>query len=321
MHQKVLRLICILLVLVFNAVACTDQANSSEMSKSVLEVNGIQRIYYFYSPKAQLNKNIPLVLVFHGGQGNGLKVSQQTAFNDIADKQGFAVAYPNSIKYWNDGRNTTGTSKNDTDFVLKLIEHLVKTENIDQQRVYATGPSNGGMFTLRLACELSNDVAAFAPVIASFPVAYREKCKPGRPVPVMMINGTKDTFIPWDGGSIRKGAKRGVGGEVVPVPDTAEFWRKHNGCSETSKVTEIPDSDRNDGTTVKVVSYSDCSGSGSLEWVQVKGGGHTWPGTKLQKRPFVAKMMGAVSQDINASQMIWDFFKNYELPREVGGAK
>jgi polyhydroxybutyrate depolymerase len=314
MHSKVLSLVFILSVLVLNVTACASNVSSSEMQRSELEVDGNQRIYYFHAPKDRQSKAIPLVLVFHGGAGDGIKVSKQTAFNDVADRNGFAVVYPNSIEHWSDGRSTTGTSKNDTDFVLQLIDHLAKTENIDKQRVYATGPSNGGMFTLRLACELSDEIAAFAPVIASFPVPYRDKCKPSRPVPIMMINATKDTFIQWKGGSIKTG-RRGAGGEVIPVPDTADFWRQHNRCSGVPKITDLPDVDKDDGTTVKVVNYPDCSDASAFEWVQIYGGGHAWPGTNYQQGRFITKLMGISSRDINASEMIWDFFKHYELPR------
>jgi polyhydroxybutyrate depolymerase len=137
----------------------------------------------------------------------------------------------------------------------------------------------------------------------------------------MMINGTLDTFIQWNGGSIHKGAKRGAGGEVIPVPETARFWREHNSCSAHPTTKQLPDIDKDDGTTVKVLSYPDCKDPGSFLWVQVVGGGHTWPGTKLRKRPFVARLMGAVSQDIDASQMIWDFFKGYRLAQSGADIK
>jgi polyhydroxybutyrate depolymerase len=293
--------------------------SDSELSKRILEVGGVERVYYYHKPSNRPAGALPLVMVFHGGLGDGVKVSKQTDFNLIADKYGFAVVYPNSIDYWNDGRSTTGTSKNDTEFVLKMIDQLVKTENIDRQRVYATGVSNGGMFTLRLACELSDKIAAYAPVIASFPVSYHDKCAPGRAVPIMMINGTKDKLIQWQGGTIHKGAKHGAGGEVIPVPKTAEFWREHNKCAADPQVTDLPDVDRNDESSVKVVSYSGCAVSSAFEWVQVEGGGHTWPGSQLSKPAFAARLVGAVNKDINASQMIWEFFDKYKLPNPSDG--
>jgi polyhydroxybutyrate depolymerase len=201
----------------------------------------------FFTPGTQ---PIPLVLAFHGGQGNGLKFSQQTGLNQVADKNGFAVVYPDSIEYWNDGRDTTSSNVDDVGFVRELIDHLAKTKNIDRKQVYATGASNGGMMTLRLACEVSDQIAAFAPVIASLPVAYRDKCKPVRPVAIMMTNGTTDSFMPWAGGTIRSGRGKGAGGNVIPVPDTVEFWRQHNGCSMNPQVEPLPDGDKRDGTPV-----------------------------------------------------------------------
>ncbi|MCI0505774.1 MAG: hydrolase [Gammaproteobacteria bacterium] len=320
MRFKVRHLSVFLLAITLTFLVFASKSSDSELSKHILEIGGVERIYYFHMPPGQPTEARPLVMVFHGGLGDGVKVSKQTDFNRIADKYGFAVVYPNSIEYWNDGRSTTGTSKNDTAFVLQLMNHLVKTENVDRNRIYATGVSNGGMFTLRLACELSDKIAAFAPVIASFPVSYHDKCEPGRAVPMMMINGTKDKLIQWKGGTIHKGAKHGAGGEVIPVPKTAEFWREHNKCAADPKVTDLPDVDKTDETTVKIVSYSGCAKASALEWVQVDGGGHTWPGSQLSKPAFVTRLVGAVSKDINASQLIWEFFNKYKLPNPSDGA-
>jgi polyhydroxybutyrate depolymerase len=280
-------------------------------SERHLVVNDVTRAYFLHEPPSANGHERPLVMVFHGGQGDGTRIARQTGFNRVADKGGFVVVYPNSLGYWNDGRSTTASSPDDLAFVRGLIDHLVKTEKVDRHRVYATGASNGGMFTLRLACEMSSEIAAFAPVIASFPVDYRGKCRPERPVPVLMVNGTSDAFIPWQGGAIKKGLFRGAGGEVVPVPETLEFWRRHNRCSPEPTVRPLPDLDKNDGTTVQVITYANCQGTSALRFIRIDGGGHTWPGSEYPPSGVAARLMGNTSRDINASEAIWDFFKDW----------
>lgn len=291
------------------------------LTESHLSVDGDSRGYYFYEPESLKGKTKPLVIVFHGGQGNGIKVARQSAFTRVADRHGFAVAFPNSMGYWNDGRATVGTDREDIDFVRSLIDHLVAEHHIDRSRVYATGVSNGGMFTLRLACEMSNTFAAFAPVAGSFPVSYYPHCKPDRPVPIMMFNGTADHFIQWAGGTILKGRHRGAGGEVIPVPKTVEFWRHNNGCAADPKVTDLPDVDKDDGTTVQVLTYGQCRDGDTVKLVKIEGGGHSWPGTESEPPFFIRRLMGPISHDINASEAMWAFFKHFRLPHGLSAGE
>jgi polyhydroxybutyrate depolymerase len=285
------------------------QGQPAALNEGHLRVNGVDRTYHLHVPPAAKGKKSPLLMVFHGGEGDGTKIARQTGFNRVADRWGVIVVYPDSLEYWNDGRSTIGTPRDDVGFVRQLIKHLVETENVDPQRVYATGASNGGNFTLRLACEMSTEIAAFAPVVASFPAEYWPRCKPQRPVPILMINGTSDTFIPWEGGAMRRGFRRGAGGEVVPVPTTLDFWAKNNACSPKPTVEKLPDRDRGDGTTVQVITYSNCRDASSVRMIRVDGGGHTWPGSEAR----AARLMGNTTRDIDASDEIWNFFKERRL--------
>jgi polyhydroxybutyrate depolymerase len=280
-----------------------------------LQVDGVERIYYFYAPptKGALK---PLVLIFHGGEGNAKRMARGTAFTRLAAYEGFAVAFPSAMGNWSDGRSVTGTGMNDVRFVRGMIDQLVHFDDIDRSRIYATGASNGGMFTLRLACEMSLEIAAFAPVVASFPVEYWSRCKPARAVPILMINGTADTFIRWEGGSIRYGMYRGLGGEVIPVPQTVEFWRQHNGCPDEPVPRHIKTRHVRDGTRISVLTYGGCRDDTVVELVKIEGGGHTWPDSR-DKRAGMARriLMGRISRKINGSETVWAFFKERSLPR------
>ncbi|MFQ5804597.1 MAG: alpha/beta hydrolase family esterase [Candidatus Methylomirabilales bacterium] len=300
--------------LVLAGLASNITAEGSGLEEATLSHGEVVRTYHVYTPSSHKgNDPIPLVIVFHGGLGNGLKIAKQTGFNAVAESAGFAAVYPDSLKYWNDGRDTTAAGVDDVAFVRVLIDHLVKGRNIDRQRVYATGASNGGMFTLRLACDMSDQVAAFAPVIASMPVAYTSRCKPKRPVAMMMINGTADGFIPWQGGVVRSGWMRGAGGNVISVPDTVAFWVKHNTCSAHASVESLPDVDKNDGATVEVWHYRGCQDGVVLKLVKIEGGGHTWPGSPVRIGPLLGRIVGNTSRDVNASEMIWNFFQGHRL--------
>ena len=288
-------------------------AHSGGLEQRSIEAGGRSRTWLYAPAPADAPAPVPLVMVFHGGQGDGRTIARQTRFHEVARREGFAVVYPDSVEYWQDGRATTGTGQYDIYLVRAIAARLVADEGIDPARIYATGASNGGMFTLRLACEASDLFAAVAPVIASFPVPYEAQCRPSRPVPVLMVNGTDDRLIQWRGGSIFKGARRGAGGEVVPVERTVAFWRQHNGCSAEASVEALPDRHPDDGTQVERIRYDGCAAGTGVELVKVVGGGHAWPSTSGGPPPKARRLVGNVSREYDASTGIWDFFEKFRL--------
>jgi len=295
---------------VFVAAIVALVANQSVGSvRRTITVGKDTRVYYVHRP-AKAPSLAPAVLVFHGGEGNGQRIASQTGFSAVADRNGFVVVYPEALDHWNDGRAETSKFGDDTAFVSALINDLVQRDGVDRSRVYATGASNGGMLTLRLACERSKEIAAFAAVAASFPVGYPARCKPSGPVPILLMHGTEDALIRWRGGTIPSGRLGGVGGSVVPVPDTLEFWLTHNQCSGIPNTTNLPDV-ANDGTTVSVLNYPECPPGGYVRYVKINGGGHTWPGGRAAP---IGNLAGRVSRDIDAGQLIWEFFRDYKLP-------
>ena len=276
--------------------------------------DGLKRNYLLYIPDSlKQESDTPLVLVFHGGFGSGTRIARRVGMNAIADKEKFIVAYPDGVdRHWNDGRSTTASGADDVSFILALIDHIKEMYKIDDNRIYATGLSNGGYLTTRLACESSDVIAAFAPVISTMPVPLNVNCKPGRPVPVMMINGKDDPLVPWDGGQLSSGKRMGgKGGEVISVPDTISFWRMYNNCTDDYKEKTLPDKDPDDGTRVKQKKYTECEAGAEVTLLTVIGGGHTWPGAP--ERPRMKKRTGNTSYDIDASEVIWEFFERHTL--------
>lgn len=306
MHRLIACLIMVIWVL--------PAAAGSGTGTDSLTVGGVERTFRIKRPAtaAPLGGH-PAVLVFHGGQGDGSKIAEQTDFDRVAADAGPIVVYPDSTGYWNDGRPETARGVDDVAFVRRLVEHLVQQEGADPKRIYATGASNGGMFTLRLACEAADLIAAAAPVIASFPEQYVSRCRPSRPIPVLMINGTEDRLIQWEGGPILQGRNRGAGGRVIPVIDTFRFWERNNACSGERRERSLPDADPADGTRVTRIMADGCASGAAAELLRVDGGGHTWPGSPLVQTGLLARLVGRVSRDLDASREIWAFFSSRRL--------
>jgi polyhydroxybutyrate depolymerase len=126
---------------------------------------------------------------------------------------------------------------------------------------------------------------------------------------MLIVHGSEDRLIRRGGGTIPSGWRAGVGGTVNPLPDTLEFWRKADGCQAQPDTKTLPDA-ADDATTVSVMQYQGCSAGAGVTFVDVVGGGHTWPGARVEP---LGRLAGRVSRDIDASQFIWDFFRAHRL--------
>jgi len=277
--------------------------------------DGLRRSYIVHiGASCDLSHPAPLVIVLHGGGGNGAGMVKLTGFNAVSDREGFIVVYPDGIdRHWNDGRGVEWYRAHtqdidDVGFISALIDELSRKLNIDAKRVYATGISNGGMMSYRLGCELSDRIAAIAAVAASLAVNKVKEWSPTRPIPVMIIAGTADPLVPWNGGDIRYGER--IYGTVLSVPETVEFWVEKNGCTARPVVRRLPDSDPADGTVVRREAYSGCKDGAEVVLYAVEGGGHTWAGG-LQYLP--ERIIGKTSREFSASEVIWQFFKQHSL--------
>jgi len=251
----------------------------------------------------------PLVVVLHGGGGTGRAVAQLTGFSALADSAGFVVVYPYAVNgHWNDGRNvpqfrSQRENVNDVGFIAALIDSLVEKLNVDPKRVYATGMSNGAIMCYRLAGELSEKIAAIAPVAGALAEPYAGTCRPSRPVSVLALNGTEDRLVPYEGGEVGLFAQRG---RVISVAKTIEFWVKANDCSAEPVVSWI-DADPNDGVRIKQEVYAGGRDGSEVILYTVVGGGHTWPAGAVRPRRF-----GRRAQDLDATRVIWEFCRRHQ---------
>ncbi len=273
-----------------------------------VRVGSHERSCVVHVPKGYDGRKVPLLIALHGNLGTGEKMRKLTssAFDRLAEKETFLVAYPNGVeKSWNDGRPVTPAGEKkvpDVEYISKLIDALSERYAVDTSRVFVTGMSNGAMFTNRLACELSDRIAGFAPVAGTMPEVTEKKCSPARPVSILIIHGSEDKYAPFRGGPTRKGG----GGMVLSADQTAAFWAEKSGCGTGPAERELQDAE-NDGTSVKKVEYGGCRGGAKVVLYSVKGAGHTWPGG-WQYLP--AMLVGKTSRDFDAAEVIWSFFKS-----------
>jgi len=285
-----------------------------DYSSSILS-GELQRTYSVHIGSSyDKTRPTPLLIVLHGGGGTGQGMNKLTNFNAIADRENFIVVYPDGFEnHWNDGRGVQRyraqtQNVDDVGFISTLIDHLSEKLNIDAKRVYVTGISNGAMMSHRLGCELSQKIAAIAPVAGNIPVNMESVWAPSRPVPVLIINGTYDPLERWDGGEIRLG--RNTFGIVLSVSDTVKFWVGKDQCSPSPTITQLPDKDPSDGTRVRTETYGGCQDGAEVVLYAVEGGGHTWPGG-LQYSP--ESIIGRTSRDFDASEVMWQFFKEHPI--------
>jgi polyhydroxybutyrate depolymerase len=278
-------------------------------AKHFLLVDGVARNYLLHVPDdLPSGKPGPLVLVFHGGGGHDWNMPGFTHFDDLADQEGFLVAYPDAVnRHWNDSRGESDAD--DVGFTRALIADVERGHSIDAHRVYATGISNGGFFSNRLACDLADKIAAIASVAATMPKLLVAECKPSRAVSVLYIEGTEDPLVPINGGEVGfvRGRKRG---ENISLADSAKFWRDNDRISSAPQVKDLPDR-FDDGTHVRREIWTGGKDDTEVDVYTIEGGGHTWPGGP-QYLPTV--IVGKASQNLNATRTIWEFFQGQELP-------
>ncbi len=304
-----------------DAVASAGTASSNRLTSGddtrTVTIGGLQRRYRVHvPPRYDASKPTPVVIAFHGGGGNPESMVRLSGLNGKSDEAGFIVVYP----YGSGPDPERGLSFNggeccahamfqkvdDVGFTRALLDDLATVANVDADRIFATGLSNGGIMSHYVASELSDRIAAIAPVGGPLMMpAPNAK----RAVPVMHFHGTADEFAPFKGG-YGKGAGGGKGvTDFRSVEHTIQSWVKANGCNPTPKIEALPDK-ADDGMRVSRKTWSGGRDGSEVVLIEIKGGGHTWPGMK----PIVA-MLGPSTMDISANDLMWEFFQRH--PRRM----
>lgn len=239
----------------------------TDVSESFMD-QGLRRTYALHTPTVASGSHpLPLVVALHGSGMQGKEMADKTALNKLADQAGFVVVYPDGLKQkW----NVSGKSTEDNvAFVHALIHQVQQTRAIDQQRIYVVGLSNGGILAQKLACEDPSGIAAIATVAASLPDQFAAHCQTQQPISLLMVNGTADTVVPWQGGA-DPAVRIGRNLSIPSITWVLNFWQQHNACASPPQTAQP-------SNLVKVTDYS-CQAGTEVKLVALEGAGHVWAG-------------------------------------------
>jgi polyhydroxybutyrate depolymerase len=276
-----------------------------------------KRRYRVFVPQSYSAKTpTPVVLVFHGGGGNPDGMMRMTGMNAKAQGAGFIVVYPygsginpNRGLTFNGGECCGFAKENKVDdvaFTRALLDDLAKVANVDADRVYATGLSNGGIMSHYLGSELTDRIAAIAPVGGPLMMSA---VRPSRPISVMQFHGTKDEFAPYEGGGGKGPLGRTGVTKFRSVDYTLQTWIKANGCNPNAKVVALPDK-AEDGMKSTRKTWSGGKDGSEVVLIEIEGGGHTWPGMDPPM-----DTLGKSTKDFSANDLMWEFFQKH--PRKT----
>lgn len=256
-----------------------------------IEHDGINREYVLHVPNSYNgNSSVPLVFNFHGGSGSATNQRYLSDMDQVADTAGFIVAYPqgsvllDGSSYWNSMIATEGSkgTADDIGFISFLIDEISLNYNIDLEKVYACGYSNGGDLSISLACYLSDKISAAAPVSGLMSLESDSLCQPQENTGVFLINGTADNSRPYNG----------INDYYLSIESALLFWSNHHG-SDSTIIENFMDSNNNNIDHYK---YLNLNGQSYLEHYKIINGGHDWFDLSVN--------------DKNIDQVIWQFFSN-----------
>ena len=274
-----------------------------------LTVDARVRSYLVYVPEQPTDISAwPIVLAFHGSGTHAAAMLDFSQLNQKAEQAGFVVVYPNGTGRTADARsfhagNCCGYAMrqqvDDVKFVSQLLDDLRQHIDVAAGQVFATGMSNGAVMCYELASQLSDRIAAIAPVGGPMGSA---SCGPSRPVSVCHFHGTDDKFAPYDGG---RGTRSISKTNFFSVRHSIDQWVQANGCEREPQRSTLP-TQVEDGTHIHCEIYSHGQQHSSVALYTIEGGGHTWPGVESS-----LKILGKTTLNLSANDVMWDFFQRH----------
>ena len=286
-----LKLVCTLLLLSSGV----SLSRASEAMDS-FEIDGRSRSYYIYLPE-NLPENAPLVFVIHGYGGSADGIRKYSRFDSLAEKNGFAVCYPqalmgaDTLRSWNAGYSNPEVD--DVKFLSFLARFLQKEYNLSRNNTFCTGMSNGADMCYVLGCQRPDIFSAIAPVAGCMMESTLANCSHPDGVPVFETHGCDDQITVYKGDPLYSE----IYGAYLGVEEIIAYWVAKNGCTQFS-TDALPDADTTDGSTVLREIYSDGNAKHQVWLYKLVGGKHDWPGS-----------WG--NMDLLISEEIWKFFQLY----------
>jgi polyhydroxybutyrate depolymerase len=298
-----------------NQIPATPAISAPGNYRFTLQHGGHERAYLVHIPPSYRSEGpTPVLFAFHGGGGNmQLQAGDNYGLIDKADSAGFIAVFPNGysrfpqgkLATWNAG-NCCGAARDeavdDVGFVRAVFSQLQKRVNVDPERVFATGMSNGGMLSHRLACEMADIFSAIAPVAGTDNTL---QCRPVRPISILHIHARDDTHVLFDGGAGQDAFRdKDQVTDFVSVPETIRRWTQRNQCTGPARrVLELP------GAYCEA--YQACAGGSQVQLCVTETGGHSWPGGSK-----VRAGQAPPSSAIRANDVMWDFFQRVTQHRQ-----
>jgi polyhydroxybutyrate depolymerase len=294
-----------LLTTILLLAAIIKNGNAQQSTTENINIGGVIRNYRLYIPNAYENSttSVPLLINIHGKTSSSSDHESYTNFKNLANTENFILVHPNStimqgVSQWN--INNAENSSQDVTFISELIDYMIANYNINANRVYVVGFSNGGLMTSRLACEISDKIAAIGTVEGGMNYNIYNECSPQHPMPYMNIHGTNDGPVPYFGN-----------GTMVPVDDVVNFWKNFNNINGNTAKSNIPNINLADGCTANRNIYNDVSNKYRVTHIKIDGGGHSWAGSNT--------IIDITNQDFSASEALWRFVRRYNLSNLISG--
>ena len=265
--------------------------------------NNLERFYFIYKPKSlSQNNNVPLLFALHGYGSSAVFHKSYTQYEDIAEENQFIVVYPqgymletiltNSSSHWNSGAWTIGSDVDDVDFIDTVIGFVEEKENIDPDRIYSSGMSNGGFMSYHLACNLSRKIAAIASVTGSMSRETLTDCLPSHPMSILQIHGLQDFTVPYGGNNT-------IGMESID--DVLDYWVNFNDCNPERliAVADYP----NEKGSIDFINYDSCLNDVEISLIRIPVMNHTWPALNRF--------------NISASDEVWNFLSQFDINGKI----
>ena len=280
-------------------------ALSQQLINENIFYDGNNREYIIYIPQSYSpSVSSPILFAFHGGNGYAIDfMNNEADFRSISDTAGFILVYPQALEDPNDGGSTNWLHKDPTDhkdifFVETLIDTIAYNYNVNMNRVYATGYSLGGMFCYDLACQLNSRITSVASVAGAAFLGAFSNCNLTHPTAVLTINGTIDGTHPYNG----------LPNVFFSIADINNFWMNNNNTDVTPIITQIPNINVSDSSTVERYSWQNGNGCVSIEELKIINGDHDWP----------SPLSFWANQDIDASVEVWNFLSKFNMTGLIG---
>ncbi|MEJ2018481.1 MAG: PHB depolymerase family esterase [Maritimibacter sp.] len=292
-------------------VALLARPAQAELSTFSFQQDGLRRHASVYVPEG-LTGPAPLILVVHGVASSGydFRRTSRHAFETLADEFGYVIAYPSAFQLvWSFskgiGAEQLGTKRDDLAYLKRVIGEAEARAEIDPNRIFAIGFSQGAQMSYALACANPGLIRAMGAVSMGLPELLRDDCRNHLPDGVLLAHGTNDPIVPFEGGQVLSGPWATM--LLKGFDDTLRYALAQKHCGAPSLTRKYDEED--DGTSVTRRLWTNCDPGTAVEAYLIDGGGHRWPG----ESPFgpVNIVIGPTTQEIDGAAMAFSFFSRF----------